>query len=451
MKKEILFEINRYREIMGLGGLILNEQLGKTLKTLMKSTSTEVISQLKQLLEPYANSQSKSVDTIFDEFSNEFSSASKIGDNEVDNVLEKYGIKSEKQALDDILEIMIKNQPEIFAKSVSNEILGNELSRNLRFYSAQEITTKNVASLEKLVADTNQLLDSLDISDPFTNQAKEAVNNNYLMPLERKIEGFKGAQVSKFSIDDVYDTLKGRIKSKFPDRKIPSLEQLKEYQDVIAKKMTVDEFEQVIKNYLTENPNKMKEFNEVGGMVLDATGKRIEKSAKGFGRVLGSLKKDVGWGGLIFVLGAIGVVGLIMNWEEIRYGTKEDIWKEIYKDSFYSLPEDLKKKIVSSYEEEQATNDKDTQNGVKSFNLVGDSELDVLFHSGKVDKWKKVQQGKNEYWSKDGATETLNDEQILALWKKSNPYGVRKSDGKYYKTSTSTVGFDWNESTKDFK
>lgn len=391
MKKQILLEVNRTREIMGLKPInIINEQLANYFKTLMKSASPEIRADLKNLIEPFASAEGKTIDNAFSEFETEFANASKQGDAEMDVVINKY-FKTESEILDEIISKMISQEPKEFAKSASKSILPSNLDRTLRYYSGTgNVTKENLQTIKDLYDDVKSELNYLDISDEFTLQAKESITSEYLNSLKTKIDDVEKSIKSETeasakseaeaqtkaqfkptinTIDDWYNKVY-LVDVKKAGKKPISKEEFKQQAASIgAKFKDLDETQivQELINAAKDKKNFLQWFNSTfkkSGGVGDAA----EVAADGAIKVT---KKGVEW---IKTIGGIGLGGLAVvaillaifkpdfyvdmgqRYREAgaKYTETYNILVSRLGDNFTELPEEVKQFIGREFTAEQA-------------------------------------------------------------------------------------------------
>jgi hypothetical protein len=171
-----------------------------------------------------------------------------------------------------------------------------------------------------------------------------------------------------------------------------------------------------------------------------------------------------------WTIGSIGLLAIIIgiyNYDNLRNltrGERKDVWKDIYKETFYDLPEELQSKIAATYNTDQATTDSSKPNGIKSFDWdEGNEILIVSFFDGTKNTWKKMQTGEQQYWGVEGEIPKKNEEEAKSKTKTEAEFKayaatggydtktsfVRQSDTKYWgvdeDNSESTT--EWNGTT----
>jgi hypothetical protein len=408
MNKEILSEINRYREIVGLPILtegkipttffndLVSNFAKKDVDDLAEAITKRNIPQMTDVFDDLARKYpKKTFEQLVEDFRlNRLTTAQedsliarflKYGDDKVKQTVIKNFIDT-NPSIKKIISTFVKNPDGSFKKLV--DAGGNQTSVDdfVRALKAQ-------GELDKYLADQNAIIDLSGFGKEMKDYLKQQLKNNVSDILSTP------KSVKQIGIDDVYDTMKDIYKGK----DFPSKESLKNLEDgLVTAGITKDELiTKIVEKYGTNKEslvNQAKKWIGVGGEVGKAAQGLVEGSANTTKSILNK-----------WTIGSIGLLAIIIgiyNYDNLRNftrGERKDVWKDIYKETFYDLPEELQSKIAATYNTDQATTDSSKPNGIKSFDWdEGNEILIVSFFDGTKNTWKKMQTGEQQYWGVEG-------------------------------------------------
>jgi hypothetical protein len=294
MKSEILLEIRRLKEIMGITPNILNEQPIPFLKSFMKSSGKPLVKdELKRYLETFARTMNVTTDDAFEAFSKDYYEALlKNSDEDIAKVFDDYFGVASKQYSDDLIEIYARLEPQEFKKMVVSVELG---TAQVALYQkwmgpTSKVTEKNVDVVERLLDNVNYRRENIYPINA-TDQASKNVLDDFAETLETKLDEFTNpaAKVSTTSIDDLYDALVLRGSRKTPPIKFPSKEEIAQAE--LKLKQNFKSPEEALKYYERAygNTKGYAETMETLGKNAKATGSAISPFLKGLGWVGGTL------------------------------------------------------------------------------------------------------------------------------------------------------------------
>jgi hypothetical protein len=466
MNKEILSEINRYREIVGLPILtegkipssffddLVRVFAKNDVNDLAQSIAKREITDMNNVFEDLARKYTKKT---FEELVEDFR-LNRLTTSQEDSLIARFLKFGDARVQQTVIKNFIDSNPSIkkiistFTKNVDGTFKKITIANGGSIPADDFVRAlKNQGNLEKYLKDQDDLINLSGFGREMKDYLKKQLRNSVTDILSTP----KG--VKQIGIDDVYDTMKNLYKGK----DFPSKETLKGLEDelVTAGISKQELIQKILDQYATDKEslvNQAKKWIGLGGEVGKAGQSIVEGSAKTTKSVLS------GWS-IPMIIGALLILGITfredINNEFIRGETK-DVWKDIYKESFYDLPKDLQNKITANYNTDQATTDSSKPQGIKSFDWnEGSQTLVVNFFDGNKDTWKTVQTGDQTYWAVEGGTPKKTELEITkakteAEFKAAaaNPGGfdtktsfVKQTDTKYW-----GVDEDGSESTTEW-
>jgi hypothetical protein len=309
MKSEILLEIRRFKEIMGITPNILNEQPLPFLKSLMKSSGkTLVKDELKQYLETFARTMDVSTDEAFEAFSKDYYEAlAKNSDTDIAKVFDDYFGVASKQYADDLIEIYAKLEPQAFNKMVINVELG---SMHVPLYekwmnSTSKVTEKNFNSVNNLLDNVNYRRENIFPLNA-TDQASKGVLDDFAETLQTKLDEYSSPSVKvSTNIDDIYDALVLKGSRQTPPVKFPTLEEIAAAESKL--KQNFKSPEEAFRYY-------EKTYGSTKGYA--ETMETIEKNAKATGKAVSPFIKGLGWTGVALIIGGFISYNLFVTSED---------------------------------------------------------------------------------------------------------------------------------------
>ena len=324
MKSQILLEINRVKEIMGLSPSLLNEQPIPFLKSIMKSSAeTGMQSQLKKYLKPFADATSSEVDDVYELFQKKYNEAlAKNSDTEIKNVFDEFFSVSTKDYADDLIEMYSKVAPQDFGREVIAAQFGNTKYKPIYtkyMNPATKATSENINSISNLLNDVRAKSSNIDPITATDQLAKDSLDdfakelqtkiNNYYDDLRAQQDDYFNQQAKAESeaeakapvyrpskIDDIYDAMVEKGKKQKPPIKFPSKEKLEQFEFDLKTKFETpeDAMDYWIKQYGND-----KRWGESVNDVLSQFG----LAGKGVRTAI----KIIGFGGVALIL--IGYIG----------------------------------------------------------------------------------------------------------------------------------------------
>lgn len=296
MKSEILSEIKRVKEIMGITPQIISEQLA-LLKAIAKSGKAELRAELKNYLKTYANAMGVSVDDALEAFEKDYSEALlKNSDDEINKVFDDYFSVISKDYADDLIGIYARTAPLEFGR----EVVGVELGKqNIPLYDkfmnpATKITEKNLDAAERFLDNIKWRSDNIYPVTSAEQLAKGALDD-FAETIEKKIDEFKNpAAKASTSLDDIYDSLVLRGSQKNPPVKFPSKEK-------------ITEAESKLKQNFNSPADAIKYYEGAYGSTKGyaETMEEVGKNAKATGKAVSPFLKGLGWGGAALIIAGI--------------------------------------------------------------------------------------------------------------------------------------------------
>lgn len=422
MNKEILSEINRFKEILGLS--IINE--GKIPIQLVELLSKAFNKTKDDFLESLGKGELVAIDNIFDDLS-------KLKNISVETLIDDFKFGDMTNDVEDlfIVSMLKSNNPSIvnaavksYANSTKSPLI--DIIENT-FKKLDDDTIKKLSpeDLKTYKNDINQLIDETSLTDNTKSYLKQEFNNKFIK-IRSNIESPKPP-----STEEAYRI--AEIEAKKRGKELPTLDYIQSLADELTSKgITKTELIDIILSKATDKKgliDYIKTGKNAGSEVGDALVKTTE------GGISLSKKALTGWS-----LGALGLLGLIafgFDWFKMRstilYGTKSGLWSKTYKENFYDLPEDIQVTITSNYDDNRITTDTNNKEGIKSFtyNENNENEFIVNLMSGEKDVWKKVSTAGVESWSKinSGGEEdsvSLTPEQTIEKFKEEVLKGENK-------------------------
>jgi hypothetical protein len=417
MKREILSEVNRFREIMGLDLLSegpipkaliddLAKAFGRTEDQLFSSLEKKEVSALNRVFDDVADATGKSADDLIQSFK-----AGTLDDVAEDMFVAKLiqsGTDSLKQAA---IKTYAKTKPELvsFVDQVIGDMAGKIKNLNDTQYA------DNIAEVSKFIDDANM-----------TQEMKDFLKNQY------KTEANKIRLSSRINYaDDVASTIAGKT---FDDlytiysAKITKAGKKSMTKDELIKLATAVESDfagkpQDLINYLVDASkdkvamgNRLKQIFGVTEEIVGGTGQVAAKGSEMAAKIAGQW----GWKKLMMVL-AIGGIGLayfnrnnIKDWYYKSGGVRKSFLSK-FGDAFTDLPEPLQKKLELNYNPNDFNS---TANNafLKSmdFNNQEDSETDssvltIRFNDGTFDKYSNSVEDR-EKWTLDPSSTHTKEE-----------------------------------------
>lgn len=447
MKKQILSELNRFREIIGLP--LLNE--GIVPLELLESLAKAFGKSEEQFIESLGKGEMVAIEKVFDDL------ADVTGRNASD-LIDDFKLDKLTDEVEDlfVVKMIQSNTPSIVEAAVKSyaktkPVLVNLVNNTLRGIDSV-ISKASDKSYNEYLGSVKTLIDNSGLPQDTINYLK----NEFVKQATSIRSKIKPKVVTPPSIDSVWSAAESFAKDR--GKKLPSKEAIKAIEDeLITEGITKQELIDVILEKGTDKKS-MLEWLKTGRSVGSEIGGAVKDTAEGSL----SLSKTAlaGWGiGSLVVLGGIAFG---FNWfglqDALRFGKKSSTWKEIYKENFYSIPEDLQLKITGSYNADQATTDSSKPKGIKSFDWDEENEtLFVNFFDGSKDTWKKMQTGDQTYWGKEGdkkenelEKETLKTEEEFKAAAMKGGFDVGKSFVKQTDTKYWGVDNDTTESTTEW-
>jgi len=307
MKSEILSEIKRVKEIMGITPQIISEQV-TLLKAIAKSGKAELRAELKNYLKTYANAMGVSVDDALEAFEKDYSEALlKNSDDEISKVFDDYFSVISKDYADDLIGIYARTAPSEFAR----EVIGVELGKqNIPLYDkfmnpATKITEKNLDATERFLENIKWRSDNIYPLTSAEQLAKGALDD-FAETIEKKIDEFKNpAAKASTSLDDIYDSLVLRGSQKNPPVKFPSKEKIAEAESKL--KQNFNSPEEAFK-YYERAYGSTKGYAEA----MEVVGKNV----KATGDVIKPIWKILGWGSVALAIAAFISYNLFVTSED---------------------------------------------------------------------------------------------------------------------------------------
>ena len=319
MKPEILLEIRRLKEIMGITPNILNEQPIPFLKSFMKSSGQKLVKdELKKYLETFARTMDVTTDEAFEAFSKDYYEAlAKNSDEDIAKVFDDYFGIASKEYADDLIEIYARLEPQEFKKMVVSVELG---TGQVPLYQkwmgpTSKVNEKNFDVVERLLDNVNYRRQNIYPINA-TDQASKNVLDDFAETLEEKLAEYTNpaAKVSTTTIDDLYDALVLRGSRKTPPIKFPSKEEIAQAE--LKLKQNFKSPEEALKYYERAYGNT-KGYAE--------TMETLGKNAKATGSAISPLLKGLGWVGAALIIVSIISYNLFVTSE----GDAEDQLSEL--------------------------------------------------------------------------------------------------------------------------
>jgi hypothetical protein len=397
MKREILSEVNRFREIMGLNLLSegpipkaliddLAKAFGRTEDQLFSSLEKKEVSALNRVFDDVADATGKSADDLIQSFK-----AGTLDDVAEDMFVAKLiqsGTDSLKQAA---IKTYAKTKPELvsFVDQVIGDMAGKIKNLNDTQYA------DNIAEVSKFIDEANM---TQEMKDFLKNQYKTEANKIRLSSRINYADDVASTIAGK-TFDDLYTLYELGLKN--TGKKAFTKEELIKNAKS-AESLFKDDPLKLIEYLVTksENPAQMgKKIEKVFGVteaIVDGTGNIIEKSA---GRAVdGIKKKGILW--TVMALMAVGVGYAFFNPDKMGIwfakaksggGTKKAFVIR-FGDTYEDLPDELQKVLDANY----STTDFDKVNNpiyIDSLSYTPSSDeltpsfATVTFSDGTFDKY----------------------------------------------------------------
>jgi hypothetical protein len=445
MNKEILSEINRYREIIGLP--ILTE--GKIPATFFSDLVSNFAKRdTDDLAEAIAKREITQMNDIFDDLARKYPKKTfeqlvedfrlnRLTSTQEDSLIARFLKYGDAKVQQTVIKNFIDSSPSIkkiittFTKNVDGTFKKLTIADGTSIPADDFVRAlQNQGNLENYLKDQDALINLSGFGSEMKNYLKKQLRNSVTDILSTP----KG--VKQIGIDDVYDTMKDLYKGKV----FPSKQTLKGLEDeLVTAGITKQELiQKIVDDYATNKEglvNQAKKWIGLGGEI----GKAGQAIVEGSGDTIKKTFNGWRFGAVVLVLLTLGITFRKQAkgvYQDIFGGELKDVWVDIYKESFRNLPEELQSKITSTYDSGQATTDSNKLNGVKSFDWNEGSEtLVVNFFDGNKDTWKKVQSGDQTYWAVEGGT----------LKKYEEESAVKKTEEEF-KTAAKNAGFDIGKS-----
>jgi hypothetical protein len=409
MKSEILLEINRVKEIMGLSPSLLNEQLA-FLKSIAKSGKAELKAELKNYLDTYAKAMNVSTETALEAFEKDYAEALlKNDDNVVNKVFDDYFSIVSKDYADDLIEMYARVSPIEFGKEVVGAQLGAQYKGPYAKYMKPEtkITDATFNSVRNMLYDVKSKKlnivgdSSADIlareslaefeealEKKFTDYNDEYIKREEKREAEEILKQQEKELVTR-SLDDWYDDVyvvdtKGKKQLTREEFRA----QVKSAQAKVAGAKPLD----IVTELINSAPDKKNAFQWINGQFKKqgGVGDVLEMTADGgikttnklvqFTKSIGAL----GWGGLI-VIGIAAAVfapsvyeSIYQKYKEIgsKYTDVYDALGERLSGNFYDLPDDVRFFIGREFTIEQAKKN-DTTPYIKNIEYKENTDSEV--------------------------------------------------------------------------
>ena len=408
MNKEILSEINRYREIIGLPILtegkipssffddLVRVFAKNDVNDLAQSIAKREITDMNNVFEDLAIKYTKKT---FEELVEDFR-LNRLTTSQEDSLIARFLKFGDARVQQTVIKNFIDSNPSIkkiittFTKNVDGTFKKITIADGGSIPADDFVRAlQNQGNLEKYLKEQDELINLSGFGREMKDYLKKQLRNSVTDILSTP------KSVKQIGIDDVYDTMKDIYKGK----DFPSKESLKNLEDgLVTAGITKDELiTKIVEKYGTNKEslvNQAKKWIGVGGEVGKAAQGLVEGSANTTKSVLNK-----------WTIGSIGLLAIIIgiyNYDNLRNftrGERKDVWKDIYKETFYDLPEELQSKIAATYNTDQATTDSSKPNGIKSFDWdEGNEILIVSFFDGTKNTWKKMQTGEQQYWGVEG-------------------------------------------------
>jgi hypothetical protein len=400
MRREILSEVNRFREIIGLNllseGIVpksliddLANAFARSEDEFFQSLEKKELTSLNKVFDDVAGATGKSSDELIQAFK-----SNTLDDFAEDLFVAKLiqsGTENLKQAA---VKAYSNSKPELVSV-IDQAFIGMESA--IKKLSKDDYA-KNIEDINKIIDDA-----------AMTNEMKTFLKNEYKVNANKiRLKNLGDTpNVKPPTIDLVWSTAQEAAKNKGVS--LPSKKYFLDLEDELVKEgMTKKELIRII----LEEANDKKSFvdmlvkgrkagNEIGGAIVDTTegGLKLTKTAL------------AGWSvGSLLIAGLLAFGFNVAGFQDaVRYGTKSSNWKDIYKENFYNLPEDIQNLITTNYEG-RATNDPNNTNGVKSFVYDENNEdsFSVILQDGSVDNWGKVNNNGVISWAKKSKAPSNN-------------------------------------------
>jgi len=396
MKREILSEVNRFREIMGLDLLSegpipkaliddLAKAFGRTEDQLFSSLEKKEVSALNRVFDDVADATGKSADDLIQSFK-----AGTLDDVAEDMFVAKLiqsGTDSLKQAA---IKTYAKTKPELvsFVDQVIGDMAGKIKNLNDTQYA------DNIAEVSKFIDDANM---TQEMKDYLKNQYKTEANKIRLSSRINYADDVASTIAGK-TFDDLYRLYELGLENtgKIAVTKEKLIENAKAAESIF-KDDPLGLIEYLVSR--TKNPVQMgKKIEKVFGVteaIVDGSGNIIEKSA---GRAIDGIKnKGVLW--TLTALMAVGVGYAFFNPESMgtwkaRYdsGGGKNAFIARFGETYTDLPDELQKVLASNYSADDLNRNSgnayiDSLSYIPSTDSATSSLATVKFSDGTFDKY----------------------------------------------------------------
>jgi hypothetical protein len=298
MKSEILSEIRRVKEIMGITPQLVNEQFAAYLKSIAKSGKAELKAELKNYLKTYADAMGVPVDEALEAFEKDYSEALLTGypDIQIQKVFDDYFGVVSKEYADDLVGIYARTAPLEFGR----EVVGVEMGKGSmpvydKFMKPEtKLTEKSIEQAEDYLRYVESVRDNIS---PLTQTDRYAIESldEFAQTLDNKIKEFKNsASKVATTVDDIYDSLVAQGRNQKPPLKFPGKEELMKYESQLKKEFKTPE--EAIAYW-------MKKYGS-DKTVADSVDNALKIATNTSGGVV-NFVKTWGWKGALVIIGVI--------------------------------------------------------------------------------------------------------------------------------------------------
>ena len=471
MKSEILSEIRRVKEIMGITPQLVNEQFAAYLKSIAKSGKAELKAELKNYLKTYADAMGVSVDEALEAFEKDYSEALLTGypDIQIQKVFDDYFGVVSKEYADDLVGIYARTAPLEFGR----EVVGVEMGKGSmpvydKFMKPEtKLTEKNIEQAQDYLRYVESVRDNIS---PLTQTDRYAIESldEFAQTLEGKIKEFN----KRFkSLDELYDDFYKVEAEKIGKKPIPKEKfdaQVKSMQIKLAGKSDIEIIEQLIQT-APDKQNAIQlinsAFRKKGGV-----GDAAELAADGTIKVT---SKGIEW---LKTLGKVGLPGLVVigiyllafnpdffvdlqqkyRQAGSKYNDTYNALGERLRDSFYNLPDEVKFFISQEFSIDQAKKSETIPYITSiSFRPSSQSEAGKLTIKMSNDSVIEYETSDNKSFTKikkEGEAEvgTVKTEEEFKAAAKNGGFDIGKSFVKQTDTKYWGVDTDDSESTTEW-
>jgi hypothetical protein len=441
MNKEILSEINRYREIIGLPILtegkipssffddLVRVFAKNDVNDLAQSIAKREITDMNNVFEDLARKYTKKT---FEELVEDFR-LNRLTTSQEDSLIARFLKFGDDRVQRTVIKNFIDSNPSIkkiittFTKNVDGTFKKITIADGGSIPADDFVRAlQNQGNLEKYLKEQDELINLSGFGREMKDYLKKQLRNSVTDILSTP----KG--VKQIGIDDVYDIMKDLNKGK----DFPSKETLKGLEDeLVTDGITKEQLiKKIVDKYATNKEslvNQAKNLIGVGGEVGKAAQAVVEGGANTTKSVFSGWKLKA-----VLLFGfALGVYNFdsLREWVvELTEGKLGDTWGKIYKESFRNLPKDLQAKIIATYSTDQATNDSSKPKGIKSFDWDENNKILVVnFFDGSKNTWGIKMSGDQEYWGVEGEIPKNYEEE-----------GKSKTEAEFKAYAAKPGGFD---------